>query len=175
MLDEIVAPLLTTEWGRRAGLLLFGLVVISLVVTVISMPVTWYADYDLAQRMPTVSVSTLDVADQAATLIAQIPQRHLFGDAARVSQTTIPITSLQLRLIGVIKADAKNASRVIISEAGQTGKVYQVGDQLVGGVKVSGIVEDGVILDNGGHLEKLPLQRAPLVFQELPQQSLLGE
>jgi type II secretory pathway component PulC len=172
MFEEITAPLITTEWGRRAGLLLLIILSISLIVTVLQAPWTWHADYILAHRTYYSPAAALDFADQTTAYIMRIPQRHLLGHPKAYSHTVIPITSLQLRLIGVVQSTSKSASRVIISEAGQTGKVYQIGDVLSSGVNISGTTMDGVILDNGGHLEKLPLQRTPLIFQARSKKSL---
>ena len=86
----------------------------------------------------------------------------------------LPVTSLQIRLIGVIKSTPDTFSRVIISESNQPGKIYSVGDSLPSsGVKIYAITAEGVILDNSGRLEKLPLQRTPLMFQGMPKS--LGE
>jgi hypothetical protein len=49
--------------------------------------------------------------------------------------------------------------------SGQPSKIYQVGDSLPYGVKVHEITHDAVILENGGHLEKLPMTREKLKFK----------
>ena len=96
----------------------------------------------------------------------------MFGNAAKTDTSILPITSLQLRLIGIVHAVPENKSSVMISEANQIGKVYLVGDTLPVGVKVDAITEDGVILENAGRLEKLPLQRMPISFQRMPDKLL---
>jgi type II secretory pathway component PulC len=165
MFDEIIAPLLSTEWGRRLGwgamLSLFLLVVIALILSLYA----WHEDYLLAHRPPK-PISQSVSHSEVGKLIAGIPNQHIFGKYGAVS--TLPITSLQLRLVGVIKSEPEAFSRVIISEGGKPGKVYQIGDTLTGGVKINAITPEGVVLMNGDQLEKLPLQRAPLQFQGMP-------
>jgi hypothetical protein len=56
-------------------------------------------------------------------------------------------------------------SKAYISISGQPGKIYQIGDNLPYGVKVYDITPDTVILENDGHLEKLPLPREKLLFK----------
>ncbi|EKD73605.1 MAG: hypothetical protein ACD_45C00253G0003 [uncultured bacterium] len=173
MMDELLSPLLTTIWGRRAGLCaLIGmsfLLFITLLMTVFS----WWSDSRLAQLAVKQNKNDVGLSHQLATLIADIPNWHLLGFSAEAD--FLPITSLQIRLVGVIKATPDHLSRVMISELNQPGKLYQVGDTLPSsGVKIYAITQDGVILENSGRLEKLSLQRTPLQFQGMPK-SLLGE
>lgn len=168
MFDEIIAPLFTTEWGRRAGWGTMIAMLILLVYMIFCTVNTWREDYIIAHAEHRVSNKSLS-ADDMTKLVAEIPQKHIFGQSGVTDNGgVVPITSLQLRLVGVIKSEPEEYSSVIISEAGKPGKVYRVGDTLSSGVKVHSIAEDGVILENGGRLEKLPLQRPPLMFQGMP-------
>lgn len=175
MLDEMILPLFTSSWGRRLGWGVLAAVCLLLLVTLIKMPLTWYADNKLG-KAPVIAAIDLPVLQvQSSDLIKQVPGWHLFGNAAKSADTSyLPVTSLQLRLIGIVQAYPENKSSVIISEAGQPGKVYLVGDTLPVGVKIDAITGDGVILQNAGHLEKLPLQRQTLSFQGMPK-ALLHE
>lgn len=166
ILDELLSPLLTTTWGRRAGVGTIILMAILLCVTLFSMLFNWYTDMRILQTPTDVNVTftTSHAEDQA---INDIPTWHLFGKAGQ--SDILPITSLQLRLLGVIASTPAAASVVIISEASHPGKVYQVGDVLSSsGVRVYSITQDGVVLDNGGRLEKLLLDRPPLLFKGMP-------
>ncbi len=169
MVEEILSPLFTTEWGRRAGL---GVVIIAgflLFITIIQSLFTWHADFILSRSATVSSAANKHNENDVGQLIAHIPDRHLFGRQGIVEKgDVLPITSLQLHLMGVIKAVPETLSRVIISEHGQPGKVYQIGDTLPSGVTIEAITKDGVILENGGRLEKLPLPRLPLNFQGMP-------
>ena len=164
--EELLTPIYSTVWGRWASLVVLFSLSILVVITLVRMPMTWREDFVLAHEqkksIPTNAIST----NQSSDLSSQIPNWHLFGTAAK-ADAFLPITSLQLRLIGVIHDSGEQLSRVMISEAGQPGKVYKVGDQF-SGVKVNAIAPDGVILENGGQLEKLPLQRQELEFRGRP-------
>lgn len=175
MFDELLSPLLTTIWGRRAGIGLLVLMVILTLVMVIQTLVTWHSDYRLVQSSANSNGHSLQANDRLAKLITQLPDWHLFGKYGVVEQSAIlPVTSLQIRLVGVIKSTPEKFSRVIISESNQPGKVYSIGDTLSSsGVKIYAITAEGVVLDNSGRLEKLPLPRAPLMFQGMPKS--LGE
>lgn len=168
MFDEIIAPLFTTEWGRRASWGAMICLALALLWGVLATFSTWYSDFRLIHGASREVKSSL-ATDEMKKLVTQIPDQHIFGQAGVLARgATLPITSLQLRLVGVVKAVPEKFSRVIISEGGKPGKVYQVGDSLSSGVRIYAIAPDGVVLENGGRFEKLPLQRAPLLFQGMP-------
>lgn len=170
MLNEIIAPLFTTEWGQRAGWAVLICAALLFTGTFFQTLYNWHDDVVIIKTHPHSAKTTL--GDEAVMqMIQQIPDQHLFG-----SNQALPITSLQIRLVGVIKAVPEALSHVIISEEGKPGKVYQVGDTLPSsGVKIHSITQDGVVLENDGHLEKLPLQRTPLQFQGEPKPLLPAE
>lgn len=170
--EEFIAPLFSTEWGKRASWAALGLFSFLLVMTLVQTALTWHEDYQIGSMQTMASSQSVD--NNAAQLITHLPDDHLFGKIGVSDQGALPITSLQLRLLGVIKSNNENASRVIISEAGQAGKVYSIGDSLPSGITINAIADDGVILENGGHMEKLPLHRAQLTFQGMPK-SLLND
>lgn len=176
MFDELVSPLFTTQWGRRTGALILALMLFLIVVTFFQMIWEWRSDIKLATPTETQHNDQAQAANQLAELITQIPEWHLYGKYGVLAQTEVlPVTSLQIKLVGVIKATPDSESRVIISEENGSGKVYKKGDTLpTSGVQVYGISDDGVILDNSGRLEKLPLHRRALHFKSMPQ-SILGE
>ena len=175
MVDELLSPLLTTEWGRRTGLgVSIGMGILAIILFVHTL-FTLYSDIRLAQSHTQPSGNSLQTNNQLASLITQLPEWHLFGKYGVVEQSAIlPVTSLQIRLIGVIKSTPEKFSRVIISEENQPGKIYSTGDTLPStGVRIYAITQEGVVLDNSGRLEKLPLPRPPLIFQGMPKP--LGE
>lgn len=166
MLDELISPLLTAPWSRRAGLGVFLAMVVLTFVTFVHSIFTWHNDLKLAHT--TTAHYSDTSSSQLAQLIEKIPEWHLFGKYGAAS-AILPITSLQIRLVGVIKATPEKDSRVLISESNQPAKVYRVGDTLPGsGVKIYAITTEGVVLNNSGRLEKLPLPRTPLLFQGMP-------
>lgn len=167
MFDELISPLLTTAWGRRAGIITAALMAFIFSLILIREMYYWWSDSHILKtpgQIVTIS-SNKEILNQ---LIAEIPNKHLFGNPEVTKSEVLPITSLQLRLVGVIKDVNAGASGVIISESGRPGKVYRIGDSLTSGVKVHEITEDGVILENGGRLEKLRLDRQPLIFKSKP-------
>lgn len=167
MFDELISPLLTTVWGRRASLTAFIAMIVILVITVIATIISWHADANILQNATLVQLK-LEPSNSEERLIPDISTWHLFGANTSGSEV-LPITSLQLHLMGVYQATPQQLSTVIISEENQPGKVYRVGDRLaVSGVKVYSISQDGVILENGGRLEKLLLNRSPLPFKGMP-------
>ena len=176
MFDELVSPLFSTQWGRRSGVMLLGFMLFLIVLMFFQMIWEWRSDVKLATLTEQQNNRQAQAESQLAELINHIPEWHLYGKYGVVSKAeSLPVTSLQIKLVGVIKATPDSKSRVIISEENGPGKVYQVGDTLPSsGVKINSITKDGVILENSGRLENLPLQRKPLQFKGLPQ-SMLGE
>jgi hypothetical protein len=155
---------LPINWKQQGALIasasLAGLVLLTLIVGLWQ----WYDDWQLAhQKMPAAATIQDDVV---ANMIRTLPKAHLFGE--NLVDGNMPITSLQLRVTGIVKATLENSqevSKAYISMSGQPAKIYQAGDNLVNGVKVYEITDNAVILENDGHLEKLPLPREPLVFK----------
>jgi len=119
----------------------------------------WFLDVKLTKQK--VVATELPTNDKTANLITSIPDEHLFGR----SLTKMPISSLGLRLTGIIKLDDPASSKALISMSGQPSKIYQVGDTLPLGVKIYAITQDTVVLENDDHLEQLPLPREPLQFR----------
>ena len=111
-------------------------------------------------RTARVSITT---ADDNAQDIRRLTSAHLFGEtqsAAAVAPTSAPETRLNLVLRGVIASDPMARSSAIIAQ-GNGGKedVYGVGDKLPGGVSVSEVHAETVILERGGRLETLNLAK----------------
>lgn len=125
----------------------------------------WQKDWALAHTA--ITETAMVKTDESESLIAALPSEHLFGKAFS-SEGNVPITSLQLRVAGIVKINSEGSasvSKAYISMAGQPSKIYQTGDNLPYGVKVYDIQPDAVILENDGHLEKLPLPREKLEFK----------
>ena len=158
---EILAPLFTTDLGRRAGFGALAAATFLLFTVVIHSFSTWHQDWAVAHNTVASSEGSSGMANDINQLIMKIPAQHLFGQYEVATSEVLPVTSLQLRLVGVIKTISDQSSKVIISEADKPGKVYQIGDGLPSGVKVYNITQDGVVLDNAGRLSAL--QRQALV------------
>lgn len=166
MFEDVMTFLFSTERGRQVGLATVGICGVAAALTFASMIFNWHSDFVLS-RQPIIIKKSVSLADENMLLIASIPEQHIFGFSA-AEDAFLPITSLQLHLTGIIKVENEALSRVIISEAGQTGKVFAIGDELAAGIKINAINDDGIVVENSGKLEKLPLVRSSLVFQDKP-------
>lgn len=124
----------------------------------------WHQDWVITHRhieTPSTPVSK----NESSEMIASLSNAHLFGKAV-AKLSAVPITNLEFRVAGIVKAAAKASSKAYISVSGQVGKIYQIGDSLPYGVKVYDITGNAVILENNGHLEKLVLPREQLKFKQ---------
>jgi type II secretory pathway component PulC len=152
---------------QRAAILISTLVAVLLLYTLIQTLGQWRHDWSLAHQTIPVPVSV--APDKTAEMITALPEAHLFGLHTGLSKLgDIPITSLELRITGIVKiATEQNntLSKALISIAGQPSKIYQVGDRLPMGVKVYAITPDAVVLENDSRLEKLPLPRKKVEFR----------
>jgi general secretion pathway protein C len=125
--------------------------------------ITWMllpeADTGTAPARPA-RINVVPVDDSAQTL-RRLTGAHLFGETrqtAVAAPTSVPQTRLNLVLRGVIAADPMTRSSAIIAQGtGGNEDAYGVGDKLPGGVSISEVHPENVILDRGGHFETLDL------------------
>ena len=164
IVEELAAPLFKVKGGKSLGWGICAVMAFCLIMTMIHSVQEWYHDYAMVETIP--PASHVLILDDPVMLIQQIPAEHLFGGGSIAGD--IPITNLQLHLTGILKSPQEGFSRAIISMSGQAGKAYAVGDSLPLGIVINAILADGVILENGGHIEKLPLERATLHFLKMP-------
>lgn len=96
---------------------------------------------------------------QIPTLISahEIVTWHLFGKAPIIANN-YPLTSLPLKLVGVLASNNNQHALAIIESVGEKAKVYGVAEQLPGGGKIQQIIVDAVIIDTNGELTQLPLE-----------------
>src|SRR3990167_37886 len=134
-------------------------------VTMIYSLLQWQRDWALTHinTSPSTKVSyhhtTIDIVNS-------LPKQHLFGQT--LASGIVPITNLQLRVTGIAAIENNQdhaASKAYISIAEQPSKIYHIGDTLGNGVKVYDIISNAVMLENDGHIEKLPLPREKLKFK----------
>lgn len=151
---------------RRAMLAICATLIVFVALTLSYTIWQWHKDWLLAHEIPA-PPPTVKTINETAEMIAAIPNNHLFGQS--FSNGSVPITNLQLRVIGIVKVENEingSISKAYISISGNPGKIFQVGDRLPYGVKVYEITPHAVILQNDGRLEKLPLPREKLQFKE---------
>jgi type II secretory pathway component PulC len=169
MMADVLLPMVATDSGRRLGYSGMVLLTILLCAEIVTSVLQWRDD---AMFLTSVSVThAIPSHDDLLQRVAAIPRQHLFGQDQTVGPTEgLPITSMAIKLTGVIKVShgQQLRSRAMLSETDQPSKVYEVGDTLSSGVKLYAIHDNEVIFDNGGQLERLPMQRAPLLFQGMP-------
>lgn len=157
---------LNQQLQHRAPMLIAAILSVVVLFSTISNFKQWYSDWAFTHAA-TGNAQHLDAKDETAAMISAIPTQHIFGQNIAVNGE-VPITNLELRVTGIVKTEAKNTeslSKAYISIAGKPSKIYQVGDSLPYGVKVYDISSDAIILENDGHLEKLPLPRDRLEFK----------
>ena len=163
-LNRILPFLLTTAQGSRLGLATAGLFSILAFFSLITLLNGWWLDAKLSS-LTVMENSVLQEVSSLQDLIYSIPPAHLFGYLSP-NAAYIPITSSQLHLTGIIQLGSDEEenyfSKAIISMQGGIGKIFQIGDVLSEGIKITGIQADAVILDHNGHSERLPLQRTHL-------------
>ena len=162
--SQINYMIVNTNFKQRLALGLGLALLLAVSFTLIYSISQWRNDWVLAHQEITAK-PTMAAADTANTLITAIPNTHLFGKSF---SGNVPITNLQLRVTGIVKASTEQngaISKAYISMSGQPSKIYQTGDNLPAGVKIYDITSDAVILENDGHLEKLPLPREKLQFK----------
>lgn len=102
--------------------------------------------------------------------VADIAAWHLLGDY-QPPLSAIPTSESSLQLMGIMKAEPVEQSQVIIS-VNQEEKVYQLGQTLPNGAVLKQILDDAVIIEQQGHLERLALPKAELEFKPLPNATL---
>lgn len=152
---------LTPRRLMGACLILVGLTGLTLLIALWQ----WHSDWKLSHSK--VAAPIITDASETANLIAALPSAHLFGKSF-ADGGDMPISNLQLKVTGIMKANDENGndvSKATISMGGEPSKIYQKGDTLPYGVKVYDITNDAVVLENDGHLEKLLLPRQPLQFK----------
>lgn len=166
--------MLFTTWGKRCSYGLTALFLILICTALFDSQKQFRENHRSITRTPgTITENKPRAMQTHIADFSKIPSQHLFGHAPIEAQD-VPISSLQLRLIGILVAESPKASRVIISEAGRAGKVFGVGDS-IGAIRINAVTPNGVILENHGRLEKLPMQRETLSFLGKPKKLLSGD
>ncbi len=107
---------------------------------------------------------------QTAKELADVPKWHIFGQAPTIlhSTETIPLSHLNLKLIGVFLNTDHDQSKALITDASGHTQLYGIGDMMPGGVKVYEIFPDNVVIKRDGELEKLTLPNRELKFNPPP-------
>lgn len=168
-MEAVLAPYLTSQWGKRVAFGAIGLAALLLLLSLIH-GIGWLVTLSSQSNA---AVETVKISSKPLPNIADM---HLFGlhqVAVAPSQVaSLPQTTLQLTLNGLFANANVKKSRALISAPGHSMKSYRVGDTLPGGATVYEILTDGVILQRNGHLEKLTLPGKPLKFGPAPSSNI---
>ena len=104
---------------------------------------------------------SMDLEQSPAELAQGISELHLFGITGaekpivkQAADTKAPETDLQLTLHGVFAEDDPEAGAAIIGKAGSTQNYYQVGAEIMAGVKLQAVYQDRVVLSRGGRSDR---------------------
>lgn len=118
-----------------------------------------------AWLMPTAEVVVSEPAAAApsgADNGISLAQYHLFGqavDPATGAYANAPDTTLKLTLKGTSSNYDQTRARALIADEQMSEKVYKVGDEFQGGVRVQAIYPDRVVLNAAGRIEVLRLRQ----------------
>jgi hypothetical protein len=119
-------------------------------------------DLDISKKNPT------NVSAQKNTQLLQLHTWHLFGQMPPTVTNTaqIPISNLNLVLVGIFLRPKLAESRALITDANGKTQTYRIGDMIPGGVTLFNILPDSVLLKRGNELEKLKLPNRELNFAQ---------
>ncbi len=150
ILWERIQALLTKRW-------LPTVVNLGALLVLITALVSWAWSTFKPPAAPTPVVA---LASRAERLNLQpLLDAHLFGRSARGpggSMESIPISSLNLVLVGVVAA--AGGGYAMISVDGRAQESYAVGQEIIGGSMLQSALADRVLIQRGGSTESLMLQ-----------------
>jgi general secretion pathway protein C len=114
--------------------------------------------------VPPASQAVIPPVDKSTQLVRQLPNWHLFGEAAREAAPVkpsapvdAPETRLKLVLRGAFSSGDVAFSRAIIADPRGKELMYAIGDKVPGNAELREIHADRVILLRGGRYETLRL------------------
>jgi general secretion pathway protein C len=95
---------------------------------------------------------------------------ELFGTyvPADLNADEVTESKLQLELVGILFADNKDDSQVIIRAPNGIDKTYGLGDIVPGNAIIKRIMPNGVLVEREGVLESLMLPKNELKFEPVP-------
>ena len=108
-------------------------------------------DIQIQTKMPLVSQSQKIASSQA------IVQWHLFGKNT-IQQTSVPKTTLRIKLIGIISSTSDGQARIIIEGPSRKQEYYKVGDKIKNNVTVKSIHPDHIVIMHNSREEIVPLR-----------------
>ena len=146
-MQDIIKYITKYRHDERIPLWLMGLLGLCFVIYLIN----WVGDFHVTPAENSPSAIT------PVPPISSLSQWHLFG-AYSDNFANVPETSLALTLEGVMLdlSDDKH-SYVIVSSPNTPAMPYRIGDPLPGGATLSKILQQQIIIDDGGSAQSLSL------------------
>jgi general secretion pathway protein C len=116
----------------------------------------------------TVARSTAAAPPAAARKLVDVPsilRANLFGKSPTPTGTDAPVTTMNLKC-PLVFADVRNEKRgwAAIGPSTNDVKVYEVGDDLPNGARLHAVYVDRVLLDRGGSIEALLVEKRDGTF-----------
>lgn len=146
------------NWVSRILIVLIGYVVA--IVALRFVPIdTSVATASIKAPVEVPAVSTPSVTEMANDAARQ----HIFGLAGVKPKKTIerepvvPVTNLNLSLLGIYSAQPADKALAIISANGKPEEVFRVGETIIGGASLAEVLQTEVVINNGGRKEVLKL------------------
>ncbi len=145
-------------WVSRLLVIVIGYVAATIALRYVPVQDTQAAVRSTAPtEVPAVSTpSKFEIATDAA-------RQNIFGKAGeeviapvKTTQKTVE-TRLNLKLVGVYMANPADRAIAIISSDGKPEEVFRVGETITGRVVLSEVLQNEVIIDNGGRRETVKL------------------
>jgi general secretion pathway protein C len=84
-----------------------------------------------------------------------------FRQAPGAAQAPVVVTALDIRLHGITANRATGGGSAIIGTANGQQRVYQVGEEIMPGVVLTGVAFDHITISRGGAAEQLYLDQSP--------------
>ena len=115
-------------------------------------------------RQPT-QISVTQISKPPTPWIS-VSQFHLFGNyVAKSDSDDTSLSSLDYSVIGIFLAVPSSESTALLDLGDGTSKIYHVGDNLQGDVKLYKILKDSVVIEREGRYESIPLDKETLQFE----------
>ena len=153
-------------------LVIASLLVLAYVAYTVWLNIAQEDDNQSSLMSPT--IHSLPPQNNPSYQLPRILNAKLFGAPAKakpvVVQAVVPKTQLSLQLHGMVGSDDPNLARALISIGGKLPRSFGVGEAITQtDATIHRIEKDQVLLDRGGQLERLTLNRKQLNPASPPQ------
>jgi len=162
LITQLNNPLVLQQLNRRLATIVSLLLVVACAWLLVE--ITWLFFPQGEDTSPVVQQTQPRINKQnQQNNFRQLTAANIFGvsdSAITQKQSDVPETRLNLTLKGVLAATPMKMASAIIAQ-GKNGKeeIYGIGDKMPGGVIIKEIYPEHVVLERGGRLETLKLQK----------------